>query len=239
MLSKERFFDSLLEYARENSPYEPPHFRPFIHLVLDGKLTVDQLRWWAENKYYGEYHVPNVFAALLAKCNDPDWRRILAKVIAEEVGTGGRAHDELWADVGVALGVPRERVSPDNAIKRMREIGNEPFHGRIRGILEAPSFEIALCYAMGVAMTSPGLSAWFPRLRDSLERNYGIRTETLEYFKEEETADHQRGLLAKRLVLDYAERNGAHDQVEKALRHTIDLTRARHQAMEDAVLSRR
>ncbi len=97
----------------------------------------------------------------------PRWRKKLSKVFAE-AGVGGKAHDELWADVGVALGIAQNDLTSERAIRDLWPTDRLLVEGHIQAISNSESFQIALCCMMGVEMISPGLSKFFPCLEKYL-----------------------------------------------------------------------
>src|SRR5258708_32448391 len=66
------------------------HKHPFHLLMHEGKLTRGQLQSWALNRYYYQSRIPIKDAALLARTEDSDFRRIWRKRIIDHDGDGTR-----------------------------------------------------------------------------------------------------------------------------------------------------
>ena len=90
---------------------------PFHQLMYEGKLTRRQFQGWAANRLAYQRVVPRKDAAILSNCPDPEVRRAWLQRIVDhdgtEPGTGGI---ELWIQLGVALGVPREEMEAERHV---------------------------------------------------------------------------------------------------------------------------
>src|SRR6266700_2717935 len=88
------------------------HKHPFHLLMHEGKLTRAQLQCWALNRYYYQSRIPIKDAALLARSEDPAFRRAWRKRIIDHDGDGARPGGiEKWLHLVEATG-----LSPDAAI---------------------------------------------------------------------------------------------------------------------------
>jgi pyrroloquinoline-quinone synthase len=84
---------------------------PFHRLLHDGRLNRGQVQAWALNRYYYQASIPVKDAALIARCPDPDirriWRQRLIDHDGETPGTGGT---ERWLKLTDGLGLDRAYV---------------------------------------------------------------------------------------------------------------------------------
>lgn len=84
---------------------------PFHRLLHDGKLNRGQVQAWALNRYCYQSRIPLKDAALIARCPDPDirriWRQRLLDHDGEASGTGGIAR---WLKLTEGLGLDRDYV---------------------------------------------------------------------------------------------------------------------------------
>src|SRR5213079_1019189 len=84
----------------------------YHHLMHDGKLTRLQLQQWVLNRYYYQTRVPIKDALILAKSEDPAFRRMWIRRIRDHdgdaAGEGGLA---LWLRLAAAVGLDREEVA--------------------------------------------------------------------------------------------------------------------------------
>src|ERR1700726_654442 len=73
------------------------HKHPFHLLMHDGKLTRGQLQAWALNRYYYQSRIPMKDSLLLAKSDDPAFRRAWRKRILDHDGDhDGYGGIEKW-----------------------------------------------------------------------------------------------------------------------------------------------
>ncbi len=84
---------------------------PFHRLLHDGRLSRGQVQAWALNRYYYQASIPVKDAALIARCPDPDirriWRQRLIDHDGETQGTGGT---ERWLHLTDGLYLNRAYV---------------------------------------------------------------------------------------------------------------------------------
>jgi pyrroloquinoline-quinone synthase len=92
---------------RECAPRYHDH-HPFHRRMHAGELRPDELRAWVANRYYYQTRIPIKDALILAKSEDPAfrraWRRRLEDHDGGESGDGGLA---LWHRLGDAVGLER------------------------------------------------------------------------------------------------------------------------------------
>ncbi len=87
------------------------HRHPFHLLMHEGKLTRGQLQAWALNRYYYQSMIPVKDAIILARSNDPEFRRAWRKRIEDHDGVNGQPGGiERWIQLAVATGLDREYV---------------------------------------------------------------------------------------------------------------------------------
>src|SRR5271166_2583455 len=93
------------------------HQHPFHLLMHEGKLARGQLQAWALNRYTYQSRIPIKDAAILARSEDPDFRRAWRKRIIDHDGDGTRPGGiEKWLQLAQATGVPRETVIAERGI---------------------------------------------------------------------------------------------------------------------------
>jgi pyrroloquinoline-quinone synthase len=84
------------------------HKHPFHLLMHEGKLTRGQLQAWALNRYTYQSRIPIKDAAILARSDDPDFRRAWRKRIIDHDGDGTAPGGiEKWLRLVEATGLPR------------------------------------------------------------------------------------------------------------------------------------
>jgi len=85
------------------------HQHPFHLLMHEGKLTRGQLQAWALNRYAYQSCIPIKDAAILARSEDPGFRRAWRKRIIDHDGDGKTPGGiEKWIRLVEATGLSRE-----------------------------------------------------------------------------------------------------------------------------------
>jgi pyrroloquinoline-quinone synthase/pyrroloquinoline quinone biosynthesis protein D len=93
------------------------NLHPFHRLLHGGKLTRDQVRAWALNRYYYQAMIPVKDATLLARMHDPALRRIWRQRILDHDGESERDGGiERWLKLTSSLDLPREYVTSTRGI---------------------------------------------------------------------------------------------------------------------------
>lgn len=109
MLSREELRDRLLAVGA--SRYH--HRHPFHLRMHQGQLSRGQLQAWALNRYYYQSRIPIKDALLLAKSDDPAFRRAWRKRILDHDGdSGDYGGIEKWIRLAEAAGLSPEQVTP-------------------------------------------------------------------------------------------------------------------------------
>ena len=107
-LSKDDFIAWI---RREGERRYHDHHR-YHRLMHDGKLTKVQLQQWVLNRYYYQTRIPIKDAIIVAKSDDPAFRRMWIRRIHDhdgaEAGEGGL---ELWLRLAAGVGLDREDVA--------------------------------------------------------------------------------------------------------------------------------
>ena len=87
------------------------HRHPFHLRMHAGTLTRGQLQAWALNRYYYQSRIPIKDALILAKSDDPAFRRAWRKRILDHDGDAdGYGGIEKWIQLAEATGLSREEV---------------------------------------------------------------------------------------------------------------------------------
>ena len=87
------------------------NLHPFHRLLHDGKLSKDQVRAWALNRYYYQAMIPVKDAAVLARMTDASLRRIWRQRIVDHDGDHeGDGGIERWLKLAEGVGFDRDYV---------------------------------------------------------------------------------------------------------------------------------
>jgi pyrroloquinoline-quinone synthase len=88
------------------------HRHPFNLRMHEGGLSRGEIRTWVANRYYYQTRIPHKDSLILAKAQDPAFRRAWISRIHDhdgmQPGEGGLA---LWLALADAVGLSRERVA--------------------------------------------------------------------------------------------------------------------------------
>lgn len=103
---------AFIERLRTEGGRRYHHMHRFHVLMHEGRLSEDQLRQWVLNRYYYQTRIPIKDALILAKSEDPAFRRAWIRRIrdhdGDDVWEGGLA---LWRRLAVGVGLDEERVA--------------------------------------------------------------------------------------------------------------------------------
>ena len=87
------------------------HRHPFHLRMHRGELSRGQLQAWALNRYYYQSRIPIKDAMVLAKSDDPAFRRVWRKRILDHDGDqSGYGGIEKWIQLAEATGLGRDQV---------------------------------------------------------------------------------------------------------------------------------
>lgn len=206
------------------------HRHPFHLRMHEGTLTRGQMQAWALNRYYYQSRIPMKDALVLAKADDPAFRRAWRKRILDHDGdTDGYGGIEKWIQLAEASGVPRETVIP--------------CHGVLPGVRYAVDAYLALVRdsSLLVAVAS-SLTEMFSRnlisLRmDRMREHYPYLVPGLAYFEGRLTQAPEDAQFALGYVSDHAESRAEQEQVIAALEQKCAILWAQLDAIDYAYVS--
>jgi pyrroloquinoline-quinone synthase len=93
------------------------HRHPFHLRMHRGELSRGQLQAWALNRYYYQSRIPIKDALVLAKSDDPAFRRVWRKRILDHDGDqSGYGGIEKWIQLAEATGLTRDQVTSCSGI---------------------------------------------------------------------------------------------------------------------------
>lgn len=92
--------DAFIEWLKREGSRRYHDHHPFHQLMHNGNLTKTQLQQWVLNRYYYQTRIPIKDALIVAKSEDPAFRRAWLRRIqdhdGEQQGAGGLA---LWLEL--------------------------------------------------------------------------------------------------------------------------------------------
>jgi len=103
--------DAFVERLRHEGSTRYHHLHPFHELMHEGKLTKFQLQQWVLNRYYYQTRIPIKDALIIAKSEDPNFRRTWLRRIQDQdgrqKGVGGLVS---WLELARGVGLDVEEV---------------------------------------------------------------------------------------------------------------------------------
>ncbi len=226
MLSREELRDRLL--AVGSNRYH--HRHPFHLRMHEGQLSRGQMQAWALNRYYYQSRIPIKDSLLLAKSEDPAFRRAWRKRILDHDGDrDGYGGIEKWIRLAEATG-----LSPEQVI---------PCIGVLPGVRYAVDAYLALVRdsPLLVAVAS-SLTELFSRdlisLRiDKMRLHYPYMVEGLAYFEGRLTQAPEDAEFALDYVSTHAETRSQQEQVVGALEQKCAILWAQLDAIDYAYVA--
>jgi len=203
------------------------HLHPFHLRMHAGELTRAQLQAWALNRYYYQSRIPIKDSLLLAKSDDPAFRRAWRKRILDHDGDqDGYGGIEKWIQLAEATGLSRDQVVPCTGI--------------LPGVVYAVDAYLALVRdsPLLIAIAS-SLTELFSRklisLRmDQLRLHYPYLAHGLSYFEGRLTQAPEDAAFALDYVSKHAATRVEQEQVVRALERKCAILWAQLDAIDYA-----
>ncbi|AXC14681.1 Pyrroloquinoline-quinone synthase [Acidisarcina polymorpha] len=203
------------------------HRHPFHVRMHQGELTRGQLQAWALNRYYYQSRIPIKDALLLAKSDDPAFRRTWRKRILDHDGDqDGYGGVEKWIQLAEATGLDRSSVIS--------------YRGILPGVIFAVDAYLALVRdsSLLVAVAS-SLTELFSRdlisLRmDKMRLHYPYLIPGLAYFEGRLTQAPEDAAFALDYVSTHARTAAEQQQVIRALERKCEILWAQLDAIDYA-----
>jgi pyrroloquinoline-quinone synthase len=154
------------------------HDRHRYHVLMhDGKLTRLQLQQWVLNRYYYQTRIPIKDALIVAKSEDPAFRRLWSRRIRDHDGDGAEEGGlALWLRLAEGVGLDREEVASCRAVLPGVRFACDAYVAlvRERSLVEAVASSLTEFFAPD--LMSRRIQAW--------ERHYPwVSPDVLAYFR--------------------------------------------------------
>jgi pyrroloquinoline-quinone synthase len=177
----------------------------------DGQLDRRQLQLWVMNRYYYQTRIPIKDALIVAKSEDPAFRRSWLRRIIDhdgaEVGQGGL---ELWLRLGEALGLQRERMMTLQEVLPGVRFACDAYVNFVR--------EASLLEAVASSLTEFFAPELMSRRVAAFERHYPfVDAGALEYFRQRVPRAQRDSTEAIELVLRNAVTRAKQEACVRAL----------------------
>jgi len=169
--------DEFVEWLRREGR-ERYHDRHPLHVRMhEGKLSRRALQLWVQNRYYYQTRIPIKDALILAKSEDPAFRRAwIARIVDHDGREEGEGGLELWLRLAEAVGLARDEVrSLEHVLPGVR-FACDAYVTFVRehSLLEAVASSLTEFFAPD--LMSRRIAAW--------ERHYGwLEPSAFDYFR--------------------------------------------------------
>ena len=192
------------------------HRHKFHQLMHEGKLNREQLQAWALNRYYYQSRIPIKDALILARIEDPTFRRLWRKRIEDHDGTaaeeGGIAR---WLSLAEATGLSREQVSSErHVLPGVRYAVNEYLRLVQQG---------SLLQAVATSLTELFAGRLITLRVDRMQQHYPWMSHGLSYFEARKTQAPADAASALAWLAQQAKTREHQEQICDSLRAKCDL----------------
>jgi pyrroloquinoline-quinone synthase len=200
------------------------HKHPFHLLMHEGKLTRGQLQSWALNRYYYQSRIPIKDAAILARSEDPDFRRTWRKRIIDHDGDGARPGGiEKWLRLVEATGLSREEAIRGEAILPATRYAVQAYVD----FVSTRSFPEAVASSLTELFSGKLIALRI----DALRKHYPWLSGGLDYFTGRLTQAPEDSDFALAWVVEHARTRQEQDRAYAALRAKCDILWAQLDAL--------
>jgi pyrroloquinoline-quinone synthase len=217
VLSPEELIADLQNALQQRHP--KPH--PIRQLLLSGRLTKEQLQWWAKNQFHEFRNIHRFFGIRYQKCPVPELRRLLLENMVEEEGEdlfGGKypSHRELWVQFAGGLGIPADEI-----------LNYEPLPA-IRAALEmyvslVQQSHWAVAIGTGLVFEGGGPKR-MKEEREAMEKYYPwIPTSTLDFFRAHEYHDEGHGDMVTKVIKQHCMEERLQAEMREAVKQRADI----------------
>src|SRR5687768_12794821 len=172
---------------------------PFHLRMHEGGLSQRELQSWVENRFYYQTRIPIKDALIVAKSDDPAFRRMWLRRIVDhdgsEPGTGGL---ELWLRLGEGVGLSRERLLQGDRVLPGVRFACDAYVSLVR--------ESSLAAAVASSLTEFFAPDLMTQRIAAFEQHYRfIDPGALEYFRQRVPRARRDSDEAVRFVLKHAD----------------------------------
>ena len=183
---------------------------PFVRLLFDGELSLDQVRGWARQDYALKRCPTWWNAGRLLNSPDLATQRQVVRSLIEELGDEGGGHTEMYLRFGRALGMSGEEMERALLLPgTVLAVDTLMAINRDRPAVEALASGSVAGEAINVEFCTRFVAA--------NDRAYHIDREGMEWFAEHIVADAAHSSLGERLVLEQASTKEVQNRVWDAV----------------------
>lgn len=169
--------DEFVAWLKREGEARYHNSHPIHRLMHAGRLSQQQLQEWVRNRYYYQSRIPIKDALILAKSEDPEFRRTWIRRIRDQDGeTAGDGGLEKWLRLAEGVGLERGRVAHFEGVLPAVRFACDAYVDLVRSrpLLEAVASSLTEFFAPD--LMSARIEAW--------TRHYPwVSAESLAYFR--------------------------------------------------------
>ena len=208
------------------------HKHPFHLRMHEGVLTRGQLQAWTLNRYYYQSRIPMKDSLLLAKSEDPAFRRAWRKRIQDHDGDqDGYGGLEKWIQLAEATGLMREQVIPCSGVLPGVKYAVDAYLALVR--------ENSLLVGVASSLTELFSRDLISLRMDQMRLHYPYLIPGLAYFVGRLTQAPEDATFALEYVSHHAKTRAEQEQVIEALERKCAILWAQLDAIDYAYVSPR
>ena len=182
--------------------------------LIDGSLSLDQLREFTRQFGIIPMHNHNYHGRLYVICPDPVWRSRIAEVCYEE-GTGrlyadGVPHWKLYMNFGKGLGLSEDELWNPEYIPAARSF--KPYYS---ALCESTFLEGVSAHMLGGEAMAPGT---FSKIAEGFRANHSLNDEQLAFWIVHDTADADHSDVGRDLLQEFAPSEADRELVLRTVR---------------------
>lgn len=177
----------------------------------EGRLSPNELQRWVINRYYYQTRIPIKDALIVAKSEDPAFRRAwLRRIVDHDGAEAEQGGLELWLRLGEALGVERARLVGLTEVRPGVRFACDAYVNFVR--------DASLVEAVASSLTEFFAPDLMSRRIAAFERHYGfVDARALDYFRERVPRARRDSSEAIDYVLEHAVTRHAQEACVRAL----------------------
>ena len=142
--------DAFVDALRREGARRYHDLHRFHRRMHEGVLSKAELQRWVVNRYYYQTRIPIKDALILAKSDDPEFRRRwLVRVVDHDGAAPGEGGLELWLRLAEGVGLPREEVTSLERVLPGVRFACDDYVSFVkeRSLLEAVASSLTECFA--------------------------------------------------------------------------------------------
>lgn len=209
--------EAFIEWLKQEGACRYHDHHPFHQLMHDGQLTKTQLQQWVLNRYYYQTRIPIKDACIVAKSEDPAFRRMwLGRIRDQDGDREGEGGLGLWLELARGVGLDTESVRNCRDVLPGVRLACDEYVQFVRAapLLEAVASSLTELFAP--SLMARRLEAW--------KQHYPwVRSESLEYFQLRIGRATLDSSLAVEFVVQHATTHALQERCVRALIKKADI----------------